>query len=111
LYFDTVDNELYVWNGSSWTQAAFTAAGFLTTTNNLSDLTNAATARQNLDLEIGVDVLAYDSNLQTFVTTFTLPTTDGTSGQALVTNGSGTLSFGSAGISTGKSIAMAIVFG
>ena len=39
------------------------------------------------------------------------PTSDGSSGQALVTNGSGTVSFGSAGISTGKAIAMAIVFG
>lgn len=39
------------------------------------------------------------------------PSTDGSDGQALVTNGSGTLSFGSAGISTGKAIAMAIVFG
>ena len=43
--------------------------------------------------------------------TFTLPSADGTSGQALVTDGSGTLSFGSAGISTGKSIAMAMIFG
>jgi len=43
--------------------------------------------------------------------TFTLPSTDGTSGQAIVTNGSGTLSFGNAGISTGKSIAMAMIFG
>jgi hypothetical protein len=42
---------------------------------------------------------------------FTLPTADGTSGQAIVTNGSGALSFGTAGISTGKAIAMAIVFG
>ena len=41
----------------------------------------------------------------------TLPTADGTSGQALVTNGSGVLSFDTAGITTGKSIAMAIVFG
>jgi hypothetical protein len=41
----------------------------------------------------------------------TYPTSDGTSGQALVTNGSGTVSFGSAGISTGKAIAMAMVFG
>lgn len=39
------------------------------------------------------------------------PTADGTSGQAVVTDGSGNLSFGSAGISTGKAIAMAIVFG
>lgn len=43
--------------------------------------------------------------------TFTLPSVDGTSGQALVTDGSGNLSFGSAGISTGKSIAMAMIFG
>jgi hypothetical protein len=43
--------------------------------------------------------------------TFTLPNADGTNGQALVTNGSGNLSFGSAGISTGKSIAMAMIFG
>ena len=42
---------------------------------------------------------------------FTLPTADGTSGQAIVTNGSGALSFSNAGISTGKAIAMAIVFG
>lgn len=44
-------------------------------------------------------------------TTFTLPGTDGTSGQALVTDGSGNLSFGAAGISTGKAIAMAMIFG
>ena len=43
--------------------------------------------------------------------TFVLPGADGTSGQALTTDGSGNLSFGSAGISTGKAIAMAIVFG
>lgn len=39
------------------------------------------------------------------------PTTDGTNGQALVTDGAGNLSFGSAGINTGKAIAMALVFG
>lgn len=43
--------------------------------------------------------------------TLTLPSADGSSGQALVTNGSGTLSFEAAGISTGKAIAMSIVFG
>ena len=43
--------------------------------------------------------------------TFKLPSADGTSGQAVVTDGSGNLSFGSAGISTGKSIAMAMIFG
>jgi hypothetical protein len=42
---------------------------------------------------------------------WTLPSADGTNGQAITTNGSGTLSFSSAGISTGKSIAMAMIFG
>lgn len=64
---------------------------------------------------IGTTVQAYDSNLTTFVTNFTLPTLDGSAGQVLQTNGSGTLTFatptGGGGITTGKAIAMAIVFG
>jgi len=43
--------------------------------------------------------------------TFTLPSVDGTNGQAIITNGSGTLSFGNAGITAGKSIALTLVFG
>jgi hypothetical protein len=91
--------------------ATFVPAGALLAANNLSDVANAGTSRTNLGVAIGTDVLAFDTNLQAFVTAFTLPTTDGTSGEALVTDGSGTISFGSAGISTGKAIAMAIVFG
>ncbi len=85
---------------------------------NSTDLSTVATSGSYADLSnkptipvVGTDALAYDANLQGFVTALTLPTSDGTSGQALVTNGSGTVSFGSAGISTGKAIAMAIVFG
>ena len=45
--------------------------------------------------------------------TWTLPNADGTSGQVLSTDGSGALSWStpSSGISTGKSIAMAMIFG
>jgi hypothetical protein len=43
-------------------------------------------------------------------TTFTLPTADGSSGNGITTNGSGTLSFTDVA-STGKAIAMSLVFG
>jgi hypothetical protein len=39
-------------------------------------------------------VAVTDANLASFVTAFTLPVSDGTSGQALVTDGSGTIAFG-----------------
>lgn len=91
--------------------ATFDLTTFLEAANNLSDVNDAATSRTNLGVAIGTDVLAYDANLQGFVDALTLPTSDGTNGQALVTNGSGTVSFSDAGISTGKAIAMAIVFG
>jgi hypothetical protein len=51
------------------------------------------------------------NSLFTTINALTLPTTTGSSGDAIVTDGSGTLSFAQAGISTGKAIAMAIVFG
>jgi len=47
--------------------------------------------------------------------TYTLPSSDGTNGQVLSTNGTGTLSWvtggGGGGITTGKAIAMAMIFG
>ena len=53
----------------------------------------ASAARTALGVSLGVDVQAFDANLTTFVSAFTLPTTDGTAGQVIKTDGSGILSF------------------
>jgi hypothetical protein len=76
-----------------------------------SGFTFAATDKgTRLAYSNGTDVVDVNAAFTT-ISQFTLPASDGTSGQAIVTNGSGTLSFDDAGISTGKAIAMAIVFG
>ncbi len=48
LYFNTVSNNLKVYTGSAWVDAALTAADFLTVANNLSDVASASTALSNL---------------------------------------------------------------
>jgi len=64
LYFNTSSNQLFVWtSGDAWTQAAFTASGFLSGSNNLSDVASASTSRTNLGLAIGSNVQAFDADL------------------------------------------------
>jgi len=121
LYWNSTANQLYVWDGSAWDEAAFNATGAVVSFNTRSgavtltstDVTDALTFTPLGNADIGVSIQAYDTNLTSFVSTFTLPTTDGTSGQVVQTDGSGNLTFVTAasGISTGKAIAMAIVFG
>lgn len=84
LYFNTTSNVLKVYNGSAWQVAAVSTAGLLAAANDLSDLNDVATARTNLggtavgsslftaasvaaaqqaiDVEVGVDVQAYDAD-------------------------------------------------
>ena len=101
-------------SGAAVTSFGTDLSGVLASANNLSDVANAGTSRTNLGVAIGSDVLAYDANLQSFLTAFTLPTSDGTANQALITNGSGTIGFESfATDASAKSYAVAfsIVFG
>ena len=73
--------------------ALFDSGPVLKVTKGGTGASSASAARTALGLAIGTDVLAYDSNLQGFVTAFTLPTSDGSANQIIKTNGSGTLSF------------------
>lgn len=104
------NGQVLQYNGTTWVNAANSGGIALT---DLSVTTNSAgTAALSYDnttgvfsytppdlssylqsSNIGSTVLAYDSNLQSFVTTFTLPTVDGSNGQVITTDGSGNLSF------------------
>jgi hypothetical protein len=100
---DVIDTTYVQSNQITYTTADFPDSAGVTT------LANAA-----ITSATGSSILAYDANLQSFVTTFTLPTSDGTTGQVLQTNGSGTLSFadaGGGGFDAGKTYTYSILFG
>jgi len=102
---DSIEKTYTIINGTS---GAFTVQ-FKTVSG--TGFTFAATDKgTRLAYADGTNVVDVNAAFTT-ISQFTLPAADGTSGQAIVTNGSGTLSFAQAGISTGKAIAMAIVFG
>jgi len=79
--------------------------------NLVGNSTRAGTLRFTEDTDDGSNYLDLKAGAMGSNLAFTLPTADGSSGQAITTNGSGALSFSDAGISTGKAIAMALIFG
>lgn len=138
LYWNTTVSQMRVYSGSAWIAAYLPASGYLqlsggTMTGAITFAagqtisgylaTTGGTLTGNLTLNAQSDVRFADADSSNYVgfhapatvassVLWTLPDVDGTSGQALVTDGSGTLSWASAGgVTTGKAIAMAMVFG
>lgn len=107
---DGTNGQLLSTNGSG--QLSFTSVSFDTPLSVVGNSSAGAEIRLPEDTDNGSNYVALKApDLLGSNLTFTLPSADGTSGQAIVTDGAGTLSFGNAGISTGKSIAMAMIFG
>jgi hypothetical protein len=138
LYWNTTLSQMRVYDGAAWIAAYLPASGYLqlaggTMTGTITFAagqtiagylaTTGGTMTGDLTLNAQSDLRFADSDSSNYVgfqspaavasnVLWTLPNVDGTSGQALVTDGSGTLSWASAGgVTTGKAIAMAMVFG
>ena len=103
--------------GSGETRIGTGAAAATLTTDGAHDLvldTNSGTNSGTITITDGAGgniTITPNGSGNIVLDGLTFPNADGSANQALITDGSGTLSFGSAGISTGKAIAMAIVFG
>ena len=100
-------NKVLSTNTNGNVQLEANGTGFLEVRGN----TNSAKIRLNCEVNTHGVTIASPPHSAGATYELELPNADGTNGQALVTDGSGKLSFASAGISTGKAIAMAIVFG
>jgi len=104
----------YTTNTVDWLDSSITITGLSTTATGtvltLSDTANTSSVNLIIDNQKEIRFRETTANGTNYIAlkapaslasdlTFTLPATDGASGQALVTNGSGVLSFASAGIS------------
>ena len=109
IIVDTTNDHLEFYvdvSGSAVEQLKIQDGAIVPVTDNDIDLGTSSLEFKDLY----VDGVAYIDALGFGSTSMTLPTSAGSANQFLQTDGSGTLSFGSAA-SVGKAIAMAIVFG
>jgi len=114
VFTDAVEGEYVVFNNTSGsyslTYAPTGGTGVIIPQGSKSIVYTDGSVMYDVMADLGnINVAGIANNGSS--TYFTLPSSDGTNGQALITNGSGQLSFATAGITTGKAIAMAIVFG
>ncbi len=116
VFTDAVESQYTLFNNTSgsftltFSNTGHAANGVVITQGSKSLVYSDGSRMYDVMADLGkINVTSIANNASN--TYFTLPSSDGTNGQALLTNGSGQLSFGAAGITTGKAIAMAIVFG
>lgn len=120
------DKALVAFNGTDYVRVGASAGGSDTQVQynsggNLAGSANMTFDGSNLQLGAQGDLRLADSDSSNYVAlqapatvasnvTFTLPSADGSNGQALVTNGSGALSFGSAGLSRAQVTTIAMLY-
>ena len=96
-----IDDRLQVANADS---LYVTKATALSSNNDLRVLIDDRLQVANLTSAIGTTIQAYDSNLTSFVSAFTLPTSDGSPDQVLKTDGAGNITFGAGGSAGGGGV-------
>ena len=124
LTIDGSQKATFYSNGLSSFEAIAVSGNLVVTgTTTLSDLDfNNPVFSGNVSVQAQGDVRFEDADSSNFVAlqapstvasnvTFTLPSADGSLNQVVKTDGSGNLGFADPGASTGKAIAMSIVFG
>jgi hypothetical protein len=116
VFTDAVESQYTLFNNTSgsftltFSNTGHAANGVVITQGTKSLVYSDGSRMYDVMADLGrINVAGIANNASS--TYFTLPSSDGTNGQALVTNGSGQLSFATAGITTGKAIAMAMIFG